>query len=102
MNSKYAIKIENGNASVLEGYVETPKFETVISVGSKYIAAAYAEKGIKIFSVSGNTIQVVSAIEKDNFTTYNELELADLAYYESKNILLALDEDNGVSSFNLT
>ena len=42
MNSDYAIKVEEDKATVLKNYETTPRFETVISLGEKYVAAAYA------------------------------------------------------------
>ena len=44
-------------------------------------------------------IKLVTIITKSNFTSYGELELTDLAYFEEQKSLIVLDEDKGISSF---
>ena len=51
MNTDYVIKVENDKVYTIEGYERTDGFQTVISLGSKYFAAAFSQSGLKIFTI---------------------------------------------------
>ena len=76
-------------------------FETAIALSGRYLAVAGEENGVRIYSLTGQTLELKLEISIDNFEGVDKLAIQDLAYIQSSQSLLVLDENRGVYSFNL-
>lgn len=102
-NQAVLFDLDGNNFIQLEGFVKMKDFESAVPIEDKYLAAAYGEEGVVIYSVDVNTKRL-KAEARFNRTNLDmkTLDIKDLAYDHSRKLLFMLDHNTGVLPLQLT
>lgn len=101
-NQAVLFDLAGNNFTQLEGFLKMKDFEAAVAIEDKYLAAAYGEEGVVIYSVDFNTkrLTVQAKFDKNNIDI-KALNIKDLAYDHTRKLVFMLDHNSGVLPLQL-
>jgi hypothetical protein len=103
-NEAAVFGLSNDNFSLIQGFETHKDFQTAIPLEENYLAVAYGEEGLWIYSLSleeGGTLKKVYELNRMN-SNISGLDIRDLAFDSTRKLLFLVDYSSGLLSLQLS